>query len=383
MSAGPGPLPIPIPQGCGGNASVSSGLSFLAAAALVIGIIAAVATGIGGLAKALFSEFAVKIVGAVAQIFGVTGSVSAGFAAGVLAVAAAAAITAAVIIYWVWNNYSSLSSTPPVGHLACVTGVVNSVNGADLNPFSISHGFILVVVKSCYWPTVEFNNPPFIWCAHCMNCASNLWPPNTPLSEGNIATCSPELPCFYYSHQAVNEALGESIGATVGAAVGAVLGVIAAVAAMAALGCTATGPFAPICWLVVALAVLIAVVVTAAVALVAGLAGAGIGAATTSDSSPSGDPSGSSTATTIAVGAYVSVTGNLLTVANANGSNAIYFAGWIPNAQANTVTDETQTNGNGTTIFGQSAGTPDFCFTDPDSQPLISGLADPCMCQNV
>jgi hypothetical protein len=341
----------------------------------VIGVIVGVGSGIGAVAKILFAEGAVKVVTAVAGALGYTGTVSAGFAASAIAIVAAAVITAAIIIYWVWSTYSSLSSAPPVGTFACITGVVNSITTADLNPFSFAHGHIFVVVKSAYWPTVVLNNPPFVWCAHCINCAFNLWPPGTPAADGNLVTCSPMLPCFYRSNQVVNGAEGAAIGATIGAIIGAALGVIAAVAAMSALGCGAFGPFAPICWLVLLLAVIIAIVITVAVAVIIGLAGAGIGEATASDSSPSGDPSGSSTAIPLVVGAYVSIIGNLVQVADVNGSNAIYFAGWIPDNQNNTVTDQTQTNGNGTTIFGTSTGTADFCFTDPDANIP----SDPCM----
>jgi hypothetical protein len=135
-------------------------------------------------------------------------------------------------------------------------------------------------------------------------------------------------------------------------------------------------------WAYLLVALLIAVLVTAAVAVIWVLVGAGIGEATASDSSPSGDPTGSSTSAAITVGAYVSVMGNLVTgEADVRGANAIYFSGWIPDAQAGMVTDETQTNGNGTTIFGQSTGTPDFCFTDPDAN--ISLAIDPCMCKSL
>ena len=180
------------------------------------------------------------------------------------------------------------------------------------------------------------------------------------------------LPCFYRSQEVVSAAEGEAIGGMIGAGLGVVLGTIAGIAALAALGCLGAAVFAWVCWLVVLLAVIIAVTVVAVMALVGAVMGMGLGAAGASTSSAADE-----IVFALESGAYVSVLGNLTTVTNltgASGSNAIYFAGWIPDSSTDTITDETQTNNNGTTIMGQSTGTPDFCFTDPDANIL----SDPC-----
>jgi hypothetical protein len=282
--------------------------------------------------------------------------------------------TAVTISIWLWNTYSNLSSTPVVGNRGCIAGVVNSVTAADLNPFSFAHGRIDVVLKPFYWPVVTLNSPGFIWCSHCTNCAPSLWPGGTNVSNFNTFGCSPMLRCYYHSQRVVNGSLGASIGGTIGAAIGAVFGTALGIAAMVAIGCTATGPFAPICWLVLLLAIVIAVAVVVAAALLGGGIGTAVGEATASDSSPSGDPLGSATAVAVGFGAYVMVVGNIVKVPDARYANAIYLAGWIPDPQAGTITDQTLTNGNGTTIFGKSMGTPDFCFTDP----VANIVGDPC-----
>ena len=177
------------------------------------------------------------------------------------------------------------------------------------------------------------------------------------------------LPCFYRSQAVINAAAGLAIGATVGAAVGAALGTLAGIAAMASLGCAVTGPLALACIFAVLLAVVIAVAITAFAALVFGALGASIGWSISNDGAPAAGSAGP-----IMVGNYVMVMGNLVQPADSDGSNAIYFAGWIPDPQTGQVVDQTQTNNNGTAIFGQSLSTPPFCFTDPDAN--IQG--DPC-----
>jgi hypothetical protein len=359
-------MPSPFTANCGGNATVSGGITLLGVLALLLALI----TGVGGLfgfLKILFAA-APDIVSALSSLLG---TLSASAAAGVVAIFVAAVATAVIISTWLWETYSSLSATPAVGTFACISGVVNSVTGPEVNLFSFSHGFIYVVVKHIYWPVVTRNNPLFVWCASCENCSSTLWPSGTTSADSSLVGCSPMLPCFYRSQEVVGAALGAAIGGTIGAGVGAVLGTIAGVAAMAALGCLGAVIFAWVCWLVLLLAVIIAVLVVAVVALIGAIAGMGVGA----DAS-AGSPS-DATVVELQAGAYVSVFGNLVQVTNlaaASGSNAIYFAGWIPDSTTDTVTDETQSNNNGTTIMGQSMGTPDFCFTDPDANIMN----DPC-----
>jgi hypothetical protein len=75
---------------------------------------------------------------------------------------------------------------------------------------------------------------------------------------------------------------------------------------------------------------------------------------------------GSTAGTVLVPGTYVSVVGNMVRASQSLGANAIWFAGWIPNANGISVDDLTTTNGNGTTVLGMSRGMAPFCYTDPD-----------------
>ncbi len=357
---------------CGGvKASVSTGLSIWSTIGLILGII----FGSMGLAGVLHlagfgSLLKLLLLGAIPA--NVTSSMLAAY----FAVFLAAFITAAAIIAWEWSNYSSLSSAPPVGVLGCVAGVIDQIQGPNLAPFSEAHGFIQVVVKQTYWSVVTAGNPPYVWCENCENCPPSDWPSGTTQANANSVGCSPMLPCVYYSQAVVDAALGEAIGATVGAAVGAVLGTLAGIAAMGALGCAATAVFVAICLLVLLLAIIIAVAVVAIVAAVGAALGNTIGATAAGD--PAIAPGGNPPATSLPLGTYVMVTGNLVQDQNFAGSNAIVYAGWIPDSSNDTVVNQTQTNGNGTTVFGISQGIAPFCYTDPDAN--IQG--DPCQAQS-
>jgi hypothetical protein len=355
---------------CGGKGVVASGVS-LGTAALLVGAAVLSILGINFLITNDFTAF----INVILKGLDLEPVATAMGAAAVGMIAIVAATTAIIIIYTVWSSYLQLAASPPEGDPGCVAGVVNDVIDAGSNFFQLAHGRINVVVKTIYWTVIDgtsFNpplTPSFIWCSVCSNCPPSVWPPGVNAGDAGNIGCSPMLPCYYRSQRVVNAAAGLAIGATVGAAVGAVLGTMAGVAAMAALGCTVTLALAPICILFVVLAILVAVAITALVALAWGAIGAAIGGSIGRDSAPAAGSAGA-----IMVGNYVMLMGNLVQVPDANGSNAIYFAGWIPNPQTNQVVDLTQSNNNGTAIFGQSMLMPPFCFTDPDAN--IQG--DPC-----
>lgn len=294
-----------------------------------------------------------------------------------LAIIAAAVIAATVIIVWAWQSYTALCGSPPLGKFVCITGVIDAVSPgfsqwySELVGFAGNHPRVDVVVKRDYWPTVILDNPSFVWCASCANCPPSVAGPAS-LAGGN-PPCSPELPCYYHNRQVCSAALGSAIGATAGAVVGAAVGIIGGIAAMSAVGCLATAVFTLFCWAILLLVVLVVIAVVAVSALVGSVVGTQAGKAA------AGGSAGATAGTGVALvpGAYVSVVGNMVQAGAALGSNALWFAGWIPNANGATVDDETATNDNGTAVLGVSSGTPPFCFTDPDA--AIPNGMDSCI----
>jgi hypothetical protein len=391
MSNGSGAPP------CGGNSgTVGLSITWWQIVLLVLGILLGLAEVFENFVITFFAILFKLVVsglgaasGGTISILGIPIFVPSGvspvtYLAATAAVAIAAAIASTAITYWLWSNWWNLSSNSvPFGIQACIAGVVDQLQGPNTDPFSLAHGSVQVVVKQSYWSVVAMGNPvPFVWCEDCQNCPESAWPPGTTQSNANTTACSPMLPCVYYSQTIVNMALGEAIGGTVGALAGAVVGTIVGDTTLAALaGCAATGPLYFICLVaVVLLAAIIAVAIVAAAAAVGGGIGYGIGdAASSGNGEPSGSQGGSTV--TIAVGSYVTITGNLVTTQNFNGSNTIYFAGWIPNLTTKTVVNDSQSNGNGTTVFGMSTGTSPFCHTDPDQN--IPDTADAsCLASN-
>jgi len=183
------------------------------------------------------------------------------------------------------------------------------------------------------------------------------------------------LPCVYYDKAIVNMAGGEAVGGTIGALAGAIVGTIVGDALLGALaGCTVSGPLYALCVIaVVLLAMVVAAAIVVVAALLGGAAGYGVGSAISGGGQPGGNQGGQMV--TLVIGDYVSVTGNLTPIQNLDGSNAIYFAGWIPDPATHSVTNQTQNNGNGTAVFGMSqSGIPPFCHTDPDQN--ISDTTD-------
>ena len=174
-------MSMPFTGTCGGNATVSGGITLWSVIALIAGPIGSGLGLFGGLKAIIGASGSVSAVNVVTSFLGY-GSVSGAGAAAVVVVFLAALTTAVIIGAWLWANYSTLSATPSVGTQAkCISGVVNAASPLPeaLNLFSLSHGFIHVVVKHIYWSFVTVNNPPFGWCASCENCSSTLWPGGT------------------------------------------------------------------------------------------------------------------------------------------------------------------------------------------------------------
>lgn len=378
---------------CSGTSASAATLSLWSATSLVVGVVLSAYGLLTSFVKGnpswlvtiiqqIVSELEKDFLTALLQTFGWTDvnlTFTSWFSAptpffSVAAIVFVALLTAAVMIFWAWKSFSNLCGAPTFGTMACISGVVNSVEPGLSTAHSVLFGFTGnqpradVVVKSMYWPLVTQGNPGFVLCAPCGNCAASVEPSDP--SNG----CSPEIPCFYHSSKVCGAALGGALGATIGAAVGAALGIIAAIALMGAFSCAATGPLVWACWLVLLLALIVAIAVTAAVALIGAMAGSLVGqAASGGASAPTSDGAA------LTPGTYVSVMGNLAAAPQANGANSIWFAGWIPNNTTQKVDDDSGSNNNGTSILGQSTGIPPFCFTDPDLNitPAIDLCAPP------
>lgn len=359
---------------CGGSQLVSGAPSFWATVLAVVGVISiivGVATKVTGIVEGITG-----FVIAAAKVLGIYASANGALA--IAAIIAVALTTAVLISWWAWDSYKRLCDPPPFGKFACVSGVINAITPGFSQWYSELVGFagnqpqIDVVVKSDYWPIVALNNPnpPFVWCAGCANCPPAVAGPAA--SAGGTPGCSPELPCFYHNRQVCQAAFGSAIGATVGAALGAVGATIAAVAAMGALGCSIGGPFAWICWIILAVVLIVVILIVVVAALIGSVLGTQAGKA----SAGGGSAPTTSSGTVLAAGAYVSVLGNLVQVGSAMGANALWFAGWIPNTNGTTVDDATATNNSGTTVLGTSVGMAPFCYTDPDTN--IPASVDIC-----
>lgn len=165
--------------------------------------------------------------------------------------------------------------------------------------------------------------------------------------------------------------MGSAVGATVGAALGAIGGTIIAIAAFGAAGCSFTAVFSWICLLVLLLVILIVIAAVAISAAIGSAIGTQAGKATTG-----GNAAPMAGSVVITPGAYVTVQGNMVQSTHSLGANVLWFAGWFPNLNGQTVDDLTTTTNNGTTVLGASTGTPPFCFTDPDM--AIPAAMDMC-----
>lgn len=290
-----------------------------------------------------------------------------------IAIIAVAVTTAVVIIVWAWQSYNALCGQPPFGALACVTGVINSVTPGFSQWYSGVVGFasnqpqIDVVVKSAYWSWITFKSPPTVLCAACTNCPPSV--AGAASIAGGTPGCSPLLVCVYHDPEVCGAAQNSAIGATVGAALGAVGGTIAAIAIMGAVGCGLTAVFSWICLIILAIVLIIVILIVVLAALIGSAIGAAaarggfVGTITT----PGGQTAITAGTATLVAGTYVSVVGNLAQLAAASGANALWFVGWVPNANGMTVDDATAANNSGTTAIGMSTGKPPFCFTDPDA----------------
>jgi hypothetical protein len=359
------------PPGCGGTATVSSGPTLWSTLLMFIGIgegVGAVIAGIG------------KFVGWIGSGIS-SGATIGGWA--LVAIIAVAVTTAVFISVWAWQSYSALCGMPPVGKFGCVTGVINAVTAgfsqwySDIVGFANNQPQIDVVVKSDYWPTVTLNNPPLILCAPCTNCPAAVAVPA--VIAGGTPGCSPVLTCYYHDSEVCGAAKGAAIGATVGAALGAVGGIIAAAFAMGALGCGFTAVFSWICLIILLVVLLIVILIVVLAALIGSALGtmAGRGGAVGTITPGGGAvPTVTAGSSTLVSGAYVTVVGNLVQSGAALGANALWFAGWIPNANGTTVDDATTTNNSGTMVLGMSTGMAPFCFTDPDTN--IPANMDSC-----
>jgi hypothetical protein len=231
-----------------------------------------------------------------------------------LASAAGAVATLATVAVFYWKRCLEDPDRQP----ACSAGVINSVVNAfssaadELFPFSAMHDRADVVVKSVYWFLVEAN-------AQLVDCAQD-------------ADQSPIIRCYYRTDEVCSAGLGATIGGTAGAVGGVLLGAIAG----AAIGCVTI--------LFCILALLAALVVAAASVLAGAFVGGQLGKMV------SGRGGGARTALgeTLVVGDYVTTSGGLVTLGEADGARVYWFV-------------------DHTVVHGRSAGNPEFSFRDPDA----------------
>jgi hypothetical protein len=237
-------------------------------------------------------------------------------------IAAAFAAAICIIVPWV-SYYNNCQSKPEGLRNACMAGVVNNIvpsfdTVAELFPFTAQHDRTEVVVKSAYWDLLALS-AGYIFCA-------------------NDEDESPYVNCFYYSDQACGAGLGSAIGATVGAIGGLIIGALVGGAIVGA-ACCATIILCLICLLVILLVIAIVV----AIAAIGSLIGGQIGKAAAGSDDPSADDN-----TTLHVGDYVTVKGNLFLNGNMNNARTYWFV-------------------ESTTLHGASTNTSPFSHRDPDA----------------
>jgi hypothetical protein len=314
-----------------------------------------------------------SFLASIGAYFGVSGF-------GILAAAAiivTALFAAGSIGTWAYNSHNALCGVPKVGEKQCITGVINSVEAAFHYSYSRLVGFqnnqprIDVVVKSIYWSVIIEKNPSMVWCAGCANCppGSGIATPADILDPNS--TCSPIMPCYYHNNQVCSASAGATQGAAIGAALGAIGGIILAIWLFGLMGCSFTAVFSWICIIVLAVVCLVVVAVVAIAALIGSTIGTSVGTATAG-----GSPAPMAGNVTLTPGAYVTVIGNMIQMPQSLGANVLWFAGWLPDVNGQTVDDLTASTSNGTTVLGMSTGLPPFCFTDPDG--AITASLDVC-----
>jgi|SRR5215831_4520524 len=282
----------------------------------VLTLILAILGGIGTLAsiiKALLS-------GSLVTILGITAPASVWLAA------VAAALATEVIVFSFY--YKRCLENPP-GEAQCSAGVVNGIEDSfnsaadEIFPFTAQHKRVDVVVKSMYWFLVQ-NLAFFIKCA-------------------KDPAGSPMIQSFYETDEVCAAGLGSTIGGGIGVIGGILLGVLAG----AAIGCATI--------ILCLLALIVALIVAAVTVLVGAFLGGQIGKAVSNNSRPL--PTGPGNAP-IQVGDYITTKGNLITSGDFDGARVYWF-----------VTD--------TTLHGRSTGTPEFSFTDPDTNLTMDACPPP------
>jgi len=285
---------------------------------------------------------------------------------------------ASLVLVYAWYMAINLSANPGVGSFACVAGTVNEVDPGDTALFSMHHDRVDLVVRMQDWAAVAQGTPSFIWCAGCDNCPP--WPSSLPESENpsDSLSCSPIMRCYYRSNRVASAAVGTAVGATAGVVVGAIVGGNIGGALSSATSCLLAGIFSWVCYLAVLLVALIVIFAVTIGGLLGGAVGNTVGAAVApNDTNPTGQGAGGVNVP-ITKGTYMSAFGNLLSVADANGANALWFVGWTPADNQTTVVDLTQLTGDGTALHGPSLAMPPgppFCWPDPTNEFLGN---DPC-----
>jgi len=266
-------------------------------AGTALGRIIPFVVGAAGIISGIYSavSYSGQIVSFVKDI-----AIAQGVTAGTtLAAAAGAALGFAIGLAIVIGKASDrLQSRPGINR--CYGGVVNGLalaysSGADWAfPYGAQHDRVDVVVKRAYWPLINAAPATWAWCAADRR-------------------TSALIRSYFFSQKVKAGAQGAITGAVVGGIGAAVVGYFAGVGVAAAIGsaaCAASLWFYLLCLLiVVVVALLVALVLTLISATVGGAIGAG--AAGGGSGAPSAPGSGSTAPTPIAVGQYITLTGNV------------------------------------------------------------------------
>lgn len=246
----------------------------------VIGVIMGILKAIG----------AAKIVNGVLTIGGV--AIGGGALVGTLGGFLAAITVLAIVAVFAFDR-----CLEDEGLTECIAGVVESVTNSfssaldELFPFSSTHDRVDLIARSPYWDVIE-SGSAFVFC-----------------TDQATPRRSEIMRCYFYDRRVCDAAVGSIYGATAGG----VAGIIAAAAIGAAIGCATI--------ILCLVALLVAAIVAAAAALVGALIGGQIAKAASTDDAPTNDSGGA-----VAVGDYVSVTGNMVRRGEDSGANVLWFA---------------------------------------------------------
>lgn len=220
---------------------------------------------------------------------------------GVMTGVVAAGVSAVVILIIVAHKFNDVCGTPKGGTEECIAGVVISVRNSfekisdNVFPYTNSHPYMQVLVKSIYWPLLE-RNRAYVFC-----------------TEEDIPRKSEVIKC-YFKDDSVCKSM---TGALIGTMTGVVAGMVAAGFTAAAIGCLTF-------WFCL-IGIIVGLVLGALAAILGAFVGSEVGKANKSDVSAESSES-------IEIGNLISIRGNLIKREEDNNSNTIRYISWIGNS---------------------------------------------------